>query len=150
MNEPKITRKTFTELSKHELYDILALRTNVFVVEQECAYPELDFYDQGSHHIMIHRDECLVAYARILPPDSVYKEPSIGRIVVKSEFRNKGLARLLFENSLNLIRELFPHHPVKLQAQTYLEKFYGDYGFERVSEPYPDFGIMHVDMIAKA
>ena len=150
MEEIRLVSKSFTELSVAELYDLLALRTDIFVVEQECAYPELDYYDQPAQHLMMYSGTALVACARTLPPDTLYKEPSIGRVAVKFNYRGKGLARKIFEASMGHLMAAYPNRDLKLQAQTYLEKFYAEFGFRRVSEAYPDYGIMHIDMIREA
>ena len=92
----------------------------------------------------------LVGYARVLPPNSVYTQPSIGRVAVREEFRNKGIARILVTEALRILRSDYPQMDLKLQAQTYLEEFYAGFGFRPISDPYPDFGIMHVDMILNA
>lgn len=147
MSDINILSRSFRELNTNELYEMLALRTDIFVVEQDCAYPELDFQDQHARHILLYKNKTLAAYARVLPPDTVYKEPSIGRVAVSFNFRGKGLARKVFEMALSELESSYPESILKLQAQTYLEEFYTRYGFKRTTEPYPDFGIMHVDMI---
>lgn len=147
MSDISIYIRSYDELSIDELYDLLALRTDVFVVEQDCAYPELDYHDQQARHIMLYSGSMLTAYARALPAGTVYDEPSIGRVAVKFNYRGRGMARRVFEMALSELESSYPKAKIKLQAQTYLEKFYADYGFERISDAYPDFGIMHVDMI---
>lgn len=147
MSHISIFSRCFDELSLEELYDLMALRTDIFVVEQECAYPELDYQDQQARHIMLYSQKQLVAYARALPPGSVYEEPSIGRVAVRFNYRGRGLARKVFEMALSELEASYPKHRIKLQAQTYLEEFYAEYGFKTITEAYPDFGIMHVDMI---
>lgn len=139
--------KKFNELALDELYDILALRTDIFVVEQHCAYPELDYRDQLSHHVMLSKHEHLLGYARVPAPGSVYEETSIGRVAVRKEGRGKGFGRRVFHAALNLAQEQYPGQRIKIQAQCYLENFYAGFGFKTVSAPYPDVGVMHVDMI---
>lgn len=143
------TIKAYSDLSRDELYDLLALRTDIFVVEQNCVYPELDYHDQTSTHFLIYDDQKLLAYARLAPGGSVYKQVSIGRVAVREGHRGKGLAKKLLEAALKETLRLYPNQEIKLQAQTYLIDFYSRYGFMSVSEPYPDFGIMHVDMLRK-
>lgn len=147
MFNSSIFSRNFNELDRKELYDLLALRTDIFVVEQNCPYPELDYHDQQAQHILLYSGRTLAAYARALPPGSVYKEPSIGRVAVKVNFRGKGLARKVFEMALSELENSHPKNRIKLQAQRYLEGFYSEYGFKPVTEPYADYGIMHVDMI---
>ena len=140
---------SFNELTLDKLYEVLALRTEVFVVEQNCAYPELDFQDHKSTHLLLWQSGILQAYARVAPPESVYTEPSIGRVVVHDDYRRKGLGKRIFQAALKEVQRLYPDERIKIQAQTYLKEFYENMGFEVISEPYPDFGIMHVDMIKK-
>lgn len=139
--------KKLEELSSLELYELLRLRTDVFVVEQKCAYPEVDFHDKIASHVLAWQDDKLVACARILPPGSNYPEASIGRVAVHQELRGKELGKKVFKSALKKAIELYPQENVKVQAQCYLEKFYQDFGFKTISKPYPDVGIMHVDMI---
>lgn len=143
----QLVSRSYSALSVEELYQILKLRVDVFVVEQKCAYPELDNYDQAAQHILAINEEGLAGYARVLPPDTVYKEASIGRVCIKKEERNKQFGRKLFDFSLQTAKDLFLQEPIKIQAQTYLEDFYASYGFKTITEPYLDFGIAHVDMI---
>lgn len=139
--------KTFKELTLTELYDLLKLRTDVFVVEQDCAYPELDDYDQQALHVLGKQENKIIAYSRILPKDTVYSQVSIGRVAVREEHRQKKLGQRLFEFSLEKSREKHPRETIKIQAQIYLENFYAAFGFKTISEPYPDVGVWHVDMI---
>jgi len=141
--------KTWPQLSKEELYQVLGLRVKVFVVEQECAYQEVDQHDQTAIHLLGFDNEKLVAYARIVAPGTVYNEPSIGRVAVEKEHRNKGYGREIFTHSLEKAKQLYPKQTLKIQAQTYLEDFYKSFGFRTISKPYPDVGIWHIDMIKK-
>ena len=150
MSDISLISRSFEELKNSELYDLLALRTDIFVVEQDCPYPELDYHDQHAGHILLYSGRNLVAYARTLPANTLYEEPSIGRVAVRFNFRGKGLARKVFETALSELQASYPNDRVKLQAQTYLEEFYAEYGFKRITQPYPDYGIMHVDMIREA
>ena len=139
----------FSDLSVNELHELYRLRTAIFVVEQECAYQEVDEHDPKSIHALGFVDDELVACARICPPKTVYQQPSIGRVAVHSRFRGKRYAHELFAASLKRAQEEYPQQAIKIQAQTYLESFYKSFGFTTVSEPYPDFGIMHVDMVLR-
>lgn len=143
----RIQIKPFSGLSADELYTLLKLRTDIFVVEQNCAYAELDDYDQECLHVLAYEGETLVAYARVVPPGAVYKQASIGRVAVHKAYRAKGYGRLLFKAALTETKKVHPNQVVKIQAQTYLEAFYQSFGFKTISEPYPDFGIWHVDMV---
>lgn len=146
----ELTTKKFKELSVAELYEILKLRTDVFVVEQACAYPELDNHDQTAIHLIGTENNVIVAYSRLAMPGSVYKQLSIGRVAVHSSHRKKGYGRIVFDYALKEARKDFDAGTeIKIQAQIYLEDFYKSFGFEVVSEPYPDVGVWHVDMLLK-
>lgn len=143
----KLICKTFAELSIIELYDLMKLRTDIFVVEQDCAYPELDGFDNVALHIMGSVENELVAYSRIMPAYTVYEQISIGRVAVREDQRKNKLGKKLFDYTLKKTQEKYPDQIIKIQAQTYLEKFYASFGFKTISEPYPDVGVWHVDMI---
>lgn len=139
--------KSFNELSTPELYGILQARTQVFVVEQECPYMEVDGKDLHAYHLYKEENGEVVAYARLLPAGVSYKEPSIGRVLVKEEYRGKGFASELVKRGLSLIHDEWGERTVKIQAQEYLREFYGSFGFRAVTETYLDDGIPHIDMI---
>ncbi|MDX8342604.1 GNAT family N-acetyltransferase [Rossellomorea sp. YZS02] len=139
--------KSFTDLSTHELYELLQVRTEVFVVEQECAYLEVDGKDLHSYHLYKEENGEVVAYARLLPAGVSYEQPSIGRVLVKEGYRGKGLASELVKRGLAFIHEEWGQQPVKIQAQEYLREFYGSFGFRAITETYLDDGIPHIDMI---
>ena len=144
--------KTFSELTTNTLYDILKLRCDVFVVEQECAYPELDEKDRhpGARHITLLNDAGeLIAYSRVLPPTLSYPEPSIGRVAVCQEHRGKGLAKQLVKASIQVIQQQWPNQDIQIGAQEYLLKFYQSLGFENNSDMYLEDGIPHRDMLLK-
>ncbi|MGG5507597.1 MULTISPECIES: GNAT family N-acetyltransferase [unclassified Myroides] len=149
MNSIHWHTKAFEELTIDELYDIMQLRTNIFVVEQNCPYPELDGKDKNCLHVFATQGGKVVAYARIVPPGLSYKEISIGRVVVHAAHRKDGLGRILIDLTLEKIEEEFGMQPIQIGAQTYLKKFYGSFGFEPASEEYLEDGIPHVDMIRK-
>ncbi|MCA1054054.1 GNAT family N-acetyltransferase [Rossellomorea aquimaris] len=139
--------KRFDELSTIELYSILKERTDVFVVEQECPYPEIDGKDLKSYHLYKEENGEVVAYSRLLPPGVSYEEASIGRILVKRSHRGKGIATELLRRSLAFIHDEMGESTVKIQAQEYLRDFYGSFGFQAVTETYLDDGIPHIDMV---
>lgn len=116
--------KAFDQLSLQELYGILTLRTNVFVVEQACAYPEVDGKDPNCLHLLGKDDGELVAYLRILPAGLSYDEVSIGRVVIKPSHRGKGLGRPMMEQAIHYITNKWKESQIKIGAQAYLEKFY--------------------------
>jgi len=149
MNSIHWHTKAFEELTSDELYDIMQLRTNIFVVEQNCPYPELDGKDKNCLHVFATQHGNVIAYARIVPPGLSYKEISIGRVAVHQEYRKDGLGRVLIDLALEKIEEEFGAQAIQIGAQSYLKKFYGSFGFEPVSEEYLEDGIPHVDMIRK-
>lgn len=144
------TIKPFLDLSLEELYDILALRTDVFVVEQECPYPEVDGRDKDCQHVQVREGQELVAYLRILPRGLSFEEVSIGRVLVKQGHRSKGLARPMMQAAIDFILTEWKENAIQISAQTYLERFYASLGFESVSEAYLEDGIPHVDMLYTA
>lgn len=138
--------KDFKSLSAAELYDILSLRQTVFVIEQNCIYPDLDYYDQGCLHLTGFKDGKPVAYSRILPPNLKYPEASIGRVIVLPEFRGTNIANELVNTSIKDLYKSFGEQIIKIGAQAHLEKFYMRFGFQTISDPYDEDGIMHIDM----
>ena len=137
----------FNELSVDMLYAILRLRVDVFVVEQECPYPEVDGQDPAALHIVARQaDGALAAYARILPPQED-GFPHIGRVVLPKEQRGTGLGKLLMEEAFDALRERYGSARSAIAAQTHLQQFYQDLGYVRTSEDYLWDGIPHVDMI---
>lgn len=142
--------KRFEELSKNELYDLLKLRVDVFVVEQTCYYPELDNLDRHSNtlHLMAYQQEKLIAYLRILPKGTSYQNhPAIGRVVIENSARGSGLGHKLLEYALTASDNAFPGQTIKISAQEHLEKFYKHHGFKRCSDMYLEDGIPHISML---
>lgn len=145
----EIRIKTFEELTKEELYEILALRCEVFVVEQECAYQDLDYKDQKAIHVMGKKEGRVVAYTRIFKPGGYFENTSIGRVVVPKSQRQFGYGKEIMQASLQEIEDNFPKGTIELSAQTYLKKFYNDLGFVAQGEGYLEDGIPHVRMVKK-
>ena len=139
--------KRFNELSTHELYVILQLRSEVFVVEQDCVYQDLDNKDQNAYHVLGVLDNEIVAYARIFKPGDYFLESSIGRIVVKKEFRKFQYGYKLVENYIQFIENNLQQNTILISAQSYLTKFYNSLGFIRVGEEYLEDGIPHIKML---
>lgn len=143
--------KKFEDLSVSELYTILQLRAEVFVVEQNCPYQDADGKDPKSFHLMGYltseSGEQLIAYARILPQNVSYPEVSIGRVVSSPTVRGTGAGKLLMASALEEIENLFGKVPVKIGAQLYLKKFYESFGFIQTSEQYLEDDILHIEML---
>jgi ElaA protein len=140
--------KYFNKLNPHALYQIWQLRSAVFIVEQNEIYQDADGRDLSAWHLCGYgANEELVAYARVVFPHQNDQPIHFGRVIVKSEHRNKGLARELIKNIMLKISESdFKHYPVEIFAQAHLEKFYGSFGFNQVGEPYYDGKILHITM----
>ena len=142
------TLKPYAALSLDELYAALALRQRVFVIEQNCPYLDCDGHDQEALHLW-HTDENGVpdAYLRLFGPGVKYAECSIGRVVTAPEVRRTGLGRELVARGLAAAAERFAHAPVRISAQAYLERFYGEFGFARVGANYLEDDIPHCEML---
>lgn len=138
--------KTTGQLSPAELLDVLEARVRVFVVEQHCAYQEVDDKDRQAVHILLRENGRLAAYARIIPSDTT-AAIRFGRVLVVQEYRGRGLARTLIKTVLATIEQLAPGKVVKIQAQNYLRHFYAEFGFIPTSAVYLEDGIPHVDML---
>jgi len=130
-----------------ELHDLLKLRVDIFVVEQDCPYPEIDGKDPVCFHVLGKDSKKeLVATARIAPPEIIYPETSIGRVVTRKDLRGHGLGVELMNQSIQYCKNELKAPSVKIAAQKYLEKFYSDLGFKTISDVYIWDGIEHVDM----
>ncbi|HEX3165026.1 MAG TPA: GNAT family N-acetyltransferase [Chitinophagaceae bacterium] len=143
-----ITRK-FDELTLEELYSILELRNEVFIVEQNCVYNDTDGKDQSAWHLMAIEGDKLIAYTRILPPGISYSDPAIGRVVTAPSTRRSGLGKELMKRSIEACEKLFGKTSITLNAQVYLQSFYESLGFIVVGEEYLDDEIPHIRMSRK-
>ncbi|MGQ9426415.1 GNAT family N-acetyltransferase [Gilvimarinus sp. F26214L] len=139
----------FDALSAGELYRIIAAREAVFVVEQNCPYLDVDGVDPDAMHLIAWDDGVLLAYMRVVKPGIKYAEPSLGRVLTSREARGRGLGRELMRRGLEQVDKLYPGMAVRISAQAYLEHFYADFGFLRVSEPYDEDGIPHLEMLKR-
>lgn len=141
--------KKFEALTPYELYNIMWLRNEVFVVEQNCVYQDADYKDQKGWHLMgVAEDNKLMAYVRLLPIGVSYEtEPSIGRVVTNPAARGTGVGRELMQIAIQQCKELFGNTDIKIGAQFYLFKFYSSLGFQQTSEIYLEDGIEHIEMI---
>ena len=141
--------KEFKDLTLEEFHSILQLRINVFVVEQDCPYPELDGKDKLAYHFFAFAEEDssqIIAYTRIFKPGDYYTEAAIGRVVVHPDHRKDGLGYTLMKGSITKIETLFQTKKIKIGAQTYLQKFYESLGFIKVGKDYLEDGIPHIYM----
>ena len=148
--ELKSTCRFFDELSPQELYAILRLRNEVFVVEQNCVFQDADNKDQHCYHLMLWQENRLAAYARLVPPGISYPQMSIGRVVSSPACRSLGAGRQLMAQASEECYRLFGQGDIKIGAQLYLKKFYGSFGFVQSSEIYDEDGIDHIEMIRTA
>ncbi len=140
--------RPYAELDRDELYAMLRLRARVFIVEQQCAYLDLDDWDQRAWHIF-GKDASgrVFAYLRLTAPGTRFAEPSIGRVVTDPSVRGLGLGRTLMHKGLDTATRLYRSKPLRVAAQMRLESFYREFGFRRVGNPYDEDGIAHVGMI---
>ena len=139
--------KRFQELDVQEVYDILQLRSEVFVVEQNCVYQDLDGKDHIALHIIGYKDKRIVAYTRVFGPGDYFKQASIGRVVVRKSQRKYGYGWEIMKASIQIIHKNCGPVPIHISAQKYLIKFYTSLGFNIVGEGYLEHGIPHIAMI---
>ncbi len=139
--------KKFNDLTLQQLYDIMRLRQQVFMVEQKCYYIDADNIDLLSFHVMKYNNTSLVAYSRIIPPAALYSEPSIGRVVTHTSVRGTGIGKILFQKSIDETEKLFGKNPIKIMAQSYLTHFYKGFGFKITSPEFLEDGIAHNYMV---
>ena len=139
--------KSFQELTNDELYEILQVRTAIFVVEQKCAYLEVDGKDKLAYHLFKKENEKIIAYLRVLPKGISYREASLGRIIVKQAQRGTGLGRELVARGINFLENELHEKTIKIQAQSRLQTFYESFGFQACSDVYLEDNIEHIQMI---
>nr|WP_319271657.1 GNAT family N-acetyltransferase [uncultured Draconibacterium sp.] len=139
--------KHFSELTTNELYDILQLRAEIFVVEQDCVYNDIDGLDKNAIHQFMEKDGQIVAYSRLLKPGTRFNDYSIGRVAVKESVRGTGLGIQMMEEAKRYILENWKPEKIKISAQKYLRKFYEDLGFKIVTDEYLEDGIPHYGML---
>ncbi|WP_228236609.1 GNAT family N-acetyltransferase [Allomuricauda sp. M10] len=145
----EISVKTFEQLNTTELYQILRLRSEIFVVEQDCVYLDLDNKDQKAIHVVGTKNGQVVAYTRIFQPGDYFKNASIGRVVVAQDQRKFGYGKIIMQASIAAVEERFPNTAIEISAQSYLLKFYSDLGFVAFGEEYLEDGIPHTRMLKK-
>jgi ElaA protein len=145
--------RDWAELSMDELYEFLAFRQAIFIVEQASPYPDLDGRDDGARHLTLRCDGELIGYLRLIAPEGegeIRSPVRLGRVAVAEGARGNGHARLMVGEALRLAASLYPGCGIEIGAQTYLEPFYASFGFVRSTSPYDDFGVPHIDMVRPA
>lgn len=142
-----VITKSFDQLNTMELYKLLQLRSEVFVVEQDCVYQDIDDKDQQALHILGFKNSSLVAYTRVFKPGDYFNESSIGRVVVKQNERNHSYGYDIMKASIGVIKNKFETSDIRISAQTYLTNFYNNLGFKKVGEEYLEDGIPHINML---
>lgn len=144
----------FAQLSGADVYQMLARRQQVFILEQQCLYPDIDGFDLDAHHLLgwrtIDGKRQLAGYLRCLAPGVKYPEMSLGRVLSAPEARASGIGRELLAQGIAYAQRQYPGQGIRIGAQRYLERFYAGFGFATTSEPYDEDGIMHVEMLLPA
>ena len=143
----QIVVKSFKEINTQELYDLLQLRSEVFVVEQQCIYQDIDGKDQKAIHVLGYKDSHLVAYTRLFAPGDYFDETSIGRVVVAERERQHKYGYDIMNASIEAAYQHYGPGPIKVSAQSYLKRFYNNLGFKEVGEEYLEDGIPHTAML---
>ena len=144
----ELIHKPYQAFSLDELYRIMQLRQEVFIVEQDCPYLDADDHDQNAIHVLGMFNNKILAYSRIVPEGEIYDNyVSIGRVITAMQIRGKRLGKLLFQFAFDSSKELFPESPIKLSSQVYIKDFYGQFGFELSGPTYMEDGIPHVAMV---
>ena len=143
----KFLVKKFKELTINELYAIFQLRAEVFIVEQDCVYQDLDFKDQKALHVFGFKNNKIIAYTRIFKPGDYFKEASIGRVIVDAKERKFGYGHDLMKASIKVIQKKFNTLKITISAQVYLKNFYESHGFKKVGDEYLEDGIPHIEML---
>lgn len=143
----EVVIKEFYDLDLDQLYNILQLRSEVFVVEQDCVYQDIDGKDRHAIHILGYKNDELVAYTRCFAPLKYFEQASIGRVIVKEKYRKDGLGHSILKASIEEIENRFNTSEIKLSAQQYLIPFYESHGFHQKGEGYLEDGIPHIAML---
>lgn len=139
--------KPFDALTPHELYAVMQLRSEVFVVEQNCVFLDADGNDQFCWHLMGWKDSLLVAYTRLVPPGRIYFQASIGRVVTSPKMRRIGLGYELMKRAIATLYNIVGEQPIRIGAQRYLKQFYESFDFRQEGDEYTEDGIPHIYMM---
>jgi ElaA protein len=142
--------KPFASLTPFELYEVLRLRSEIFVVEQQCVFLDMDNKDQHSHHLLLYQGKALASYARLVPAGLGFAEMSIGRVVTSRDVRGTGAGKKLMREAIAAIYRLYGPAPIRIGAQCYARKFYENLGFVQAGEVYDEDGIDHIEMVKPA
>jgi len=137
----------FDHLKPADLYNILQLRQDIFIIEQSCIYNDIDGVDDCCGHVTGYYREDLAGYLRIVPPGKIFREPSLGRIIVASDYRGRGVGKKLIRNGISYATNLYKNMSIRIEAQSYLQAYYECFGFEKVSKAYDKDGIQHLQML---
>ena len=143
----KSSVRTFSELTNFELYEIMRLRQDVFVVEQQCLFRDIDGRDLSASHMLLERDGSVMAYCRILPPDESDETVAIGRFVVSQHVRRQGYGHAMMSDAVRFCQQTFPRNAILIRAQSHLTAFYEKHGFHQVGDEYIEDGIPHTELI---
>ena len=145
----KITTYTYQQLSKEKLYQIIRLRLEVFVLEQNCIYQDLDNKDQKAIHLVGEEEGKVIAYTRLFKKGDYFENASIGRVIVKKESRKKDYGKIIMQKSIEELKKEHNEENIEISAQKYLIKFYDDLGFKKSGEEYLEDNIPHIKMVLK-
>ena len=138
--------KKFDQLTVSELYNILKAREEIFIIEQTCIYEDMDGKDRQAYHLFLEDKGEVVSYLRILPKGGRYEEVSLSRVITRAKYRKKGYGKELVKNAIDFVERELKEGEIRISAQTYLEEFYGSFGFKRVSENYLEDDQDHCEM----
>lgn len=138
--------QSLSQFSPEHLYSVLKLRQDIFIIEQDCIYPDIDELDPVSEHLLLLKKNKLIGYLRIVPAEKKFKEVSLGRIAIDMSERGTGLGRLLVKKGMKIVLER-GYHSIRIEAQTHLVEFYSGLGFKTTSKPYDLDGIPHSEML---
>ena len=136
----------FAQLTPGEIHDMYRLRVAVFIVEQDCVFQDVDGVDPRCFHLLGYSGDALVAYARLLPAGVKFDDPSIGRVITAPSVRRTGMGKVLMSEALKRASQLWPGAQIRIGAQAHLERFYNEFGFRKVGQPYDEDGILHIEM----
>ena len=148
-NKSNFIWHNFESISKEELYDVLSLRQRVFIIEQDCFYEDLDYFDQDANHLLLYEDKKLIGYSRVFSPGVKYDAASIGRIVTDLDYRGMGYGKSITLESIQFLKNNFPESDISISAQYRLVDFYENLGFEREGSVYLEDDIEHIKMTLK-